>query len=436
MVSLDVLLVMNVVVAAWALLKLRPATFILAGNQVLAVKALTSVRDFGQPVTQSHVPAIVYRPENVETAANIFAISTLLLFLSLLAFRSTQKAPLVPEQMTALPKALLWVMGFYFLALILGSGTILNYGYVDPTRERAGGFSLGGAHVLILGVLIYELRRRVLADLLTPKKAFGFVLALVTLTDFLKGGTGIATGVLATSAVLLLGIEPLARKRWVTLPVAVLTLVLAAMVVRGVRASLHAEGSEAFSAFFQGMVEEDRSRTGEGAEKFGNAVQTATHILACITLYDSNVSREWRSLYNILEYTLKPSFLMGPLGLTRSRDAPWELADHFIHSGGINTLGELYWNGGYLCVFLVWGALVALALLGDTRYRYSLPWLLVTCSFCPGLLQGFGYGINQVSRGLFNGVLLILVFKVATWIRKSRARPSPTRALPSPSAPQ
>ena len=76
-------------------------------------------------------------------------------------------------------------------------------------------------------------------------------------------------------------------------------------------------------------------------------------MLLCTTLYDSGSSRNWRSIYNVLEYTLMPSFLVRWLGWNRSIEPAWELASHFVHGGGINVLGELYWNGGLLCVAVV-----------------------------------------------------------------------------------
>ena len=136
-----------------------------------------------------------------------------------------------------------------------------------------------------------------------------------------------------------------------------------------------------------------------------NGSQYAAHVLECIQLYQGGVSREWKSIYLPLEYTFKPAAVINALGLTRSEEAAWELARYFIHGGGIYLLGELYWNGGYLCVVLVFLGIAWWSYLCDTRSADSFFWCVCACFFYVGLLQGMGYGFAQVSRGMINGLI-------------------------------
>ncbi|MGO9662535.1 MAG: hypothetical protein ACLP66_04405 [Polyangia bacterium] len=128
-------------------------------------------------------------------------------------------------------------------------------------------------------------------------------------------------------------------------------------------------------------------------------------------MYDGGFSREWRSIYNVVEYTFKPSFLLSTFGWERSIEAAWELADHFIHGGGIYVLGEFYWNGGFLCVVIMATALSFFCFIVDKNYRASPFWLMMLSQFAPSLFMGYGYGFAQVSRGAINGLLVAVAYK-------------------------
>jgi hypothetical protein len=206
-----------------------------------------------------------------------------------------------------------------------------------------------------------------------------------------------------------LGGEPRPLRRWATLGGSMAALVLFSLTVRSVRATFWQDGAESLSSLQQTLSDDDEriARTGEGVETMGNGVQYAAHVLECVELYESGLSREWRSVYLPVVYTFQPKFIMLMLDLERPKEAAWELADYFIHGGGIFTLGELYWNGGYVCVLLVFAGLLWFCWLCDTRWRTSFVWLLLLCEFAPNTLQGMGYGFAQVSRGIFNGLIAL-----------------------------
>ena len=51
---------------------------------------------------------------------------------------------------------------------------------------------------------------------------------------------------------------------------------------------------------------------------------------------------------------------------------------------------------------------------------------MLLCCFEPGLLQGFGYGIAQISRGAYNALLVLAALAIYEFVRKTRtntARP-------------
>jgi hypothetical protein len=203
-----------------------------------------------------------------------------------------------------------------------------------------------------------------------------------------------------------------------------LVLVGLSLVVRGTRATLWEQGTAGSISSLADSLEEKEgriSRTGEGAEVFGNGVQYAAHVLECVELYEAGISRQWRSVYLPLVYTVQPKFIMNLLELEREKEAAWELADYFIHGGGIFVLGELYWNGGYLCVLLVMAGLLFFCWKCDTRWRESFVWLLLLCEFAPNAVQGVGYGFAQVSRGIFNGLIALGVWWVWRRLRKPSA---------------
>jgi hypothetical protein len=73
-------------------------------------------------------------------------------------------------------------------------------------------------------------------------------------------------------------------------------------------------------------------------------------------------------------------------------------------------MGELYWNGGYLCVAIGVILILLAAYFCDTRYRASFVWLILACTYTPLLLMGVGYGFAHVSRGFINGLVVLAIY--------------------------
>jgi hypothetical protein len=243
------------------------------------------------------------------------------------------------------------------------------------------------------------------------------------LVHYLRGATGITTGYLITAAVLLLPRTGAAKRigNVVRITAVLLGILACSSIVRGVRTTIQSQGSEAVSAFIDGAlaIEQSRDERAEGLESIANASQSATLMLVCITLYETGVSREWRSIYNVVEYTFVPSFFMSWFGWTRSIDAPWEIREYgFEHGGGMNVLGEFYWNGGWPCVLVMATALSLFAFIVDKKYRESPFWLMMAVQFAPSFLMGYGYGLAQVSRGAINGLLVTGVYKLVVLLRR------------------
>ncbi|GAC1370062.1 MAG: hypothetical protein NVSMB47_19590 [Polyangiales bacterium] len=412
----DTLMLVSLGIAAVALFRLRPATFIFAGNQIGVLRALSHVEALGQPRSQAFLPPSIFSLANLAIAQNLFLLSTALLAVAVLLPGPAGRAP---EPLPRLPRWLFALILLYLAAVIFSQKTILTHSYTDPDRYLYG-FNLSGGHALIASIFLYEMVRRAMTGEWTRLAAFGSLLLLFLLTDYLKGTTGLATGYLVVSAFLVLGGEPRLRKRWLTLGGAMAAIVLMALIVRGTRATLFNEGTSSIASLRDTLQDDERrtSRTGEGAEVMGNGVQYAAHVLECIALYEAHVSREWRSIYLPVLYTFQPRFVIDLLGLERAKEAAWELGDYYIHGGGIYVLGELYWNGGYLCAAIVYTFLMLFCWLCDTRWRTSFVWLLLLCEFAPGTLQGVGYGFAQVSRGILNGLLVLACYAA---LRKRRA---------------
>ena len=414
----DLLFAASAVIAIVALLRLRAATFMFAANQLSVLRALGHIDGFGQPRSQGFLPASVFSTENLAIAANLFVCATLLLAVcvSLPAQRgaTAERLPPVPRWLSAL-------LLLYFALLAFSSRTIFSNSYTDPERVLYG-LNLSGAHQFLASIFLYEIVRRSIAGELSRLKAFALLLATFISIDYLKGQTGLASGFMVASAFLVLGWEPRPGQRWLTFGGAMLTVFALALVVRGVRSDAYEQGaSRSIGAFADSLQrnEEQTATTGEGAELYGNGTQYAAHVLECISLYEAGVSREWRSVYLPIVYTFQPSFLVSLVGIERPKEAAWELADYYIHGGGIFVLGELYWNGGYLCAALVYAGILGFAYLCDTRARHSFAWLLLLCQFAPGSLQGMGYGFAQVSRGLFNGLLALGIYWLVKRARRS-----------------
>jgi hypothetical protein len=424
--------VANCLIAAVALYRVRPCTFIFATNQVIGLRALQRIAEGGQPQSAEYLPPYVFADANISIASKIFLISTIGLLVAALLPSPRKKSDPPAREMMAVPKPVLLVVGVYFILLILSRKTMFQVGYSEDERFVFG-LNISGAHVLAVGVLLYELCRRTITGRLHPRAAFASILLLFFLTDFLKGSTGIATGTVLTAAVLFFGMEKSKRLGLLFSASSLAVLLGIAVFARGVRQDLASEGMVAVDRFVGTLAQPAGDES--GLEHTTNGEQTATHVLECITLYEAGISREWRSIYNPVIYTFEPSFLLEPLGVTRPKEAAWELADYFIHGGGINTLGEFYWNGGYFCVLIMVLVLVGWVYLLDSRWRRGGPWLLMACCFAPGFLQGFGYGFAQVSRGAFNGLLGLACGGAFAFLRRRGAQVMPRTAGPSGAGP-
>ena len=429
---LELLILVNLLLAALALVNLRPAGFILAVNHLVALRALENIRDFGQPESESYIPASVFSHGNVHTATFLFTLSTawLLIFALLSAPTRRQKQP----EYSPVPRWLLLIILVFFVLATFTSQTILDRAY-DNSAKTMFGVNLGGVNALLNSLFIYELFRRVTLRQIKPMTGFALLVFQLFLTDYSKGSTGFATGCAFSGAILLLGLEANQARRLRLIIGSIVAMAATAFLVRSVRASIHDEGQLAISQFMTASSEAEasRSQTGQGLENQGNGTQYAAHLLECITLFDSGLSRDWRSIYNPIIYTLEPSFLLEPLGITRPLDAPWELGHYFIHGGGIYILADLYWNGGYACVILIFGLIALWSFLCDTRYRGSALWLMFLCQFAPGLLQGVGYGFAQVFRSFFNGILVVLAYVVLRRLRGRATRGDRRPDLPGDS---
>jgi hypothetical protein len=404
-----------------ALAQRRTATFVVLGNHLPPLRALSRIAEFGPPVSQNFVPASVFSNENLEIAAWLLTLSLTVALVAALVPAARRPAEALP----AVPRWLLWSLVPYFLVVIFSSRSIVSYGYTDPARS-SNAVNLSGASALINSIVLYEVVRRVRVGLWRPATGFLFILVLFLLTDYAKGSTGLATGYVVTATLLCFSQEERLWPRLRGQAAALSAVLLLVIAIRGVRSTFAYQGAEALSAFAETVStkESGGARNAEGFEFFGNGVQYAAHLLECVSLYEAGVSREWRSIYSPIEYTFKPSFLLGPLGLKRSREAPWELGDYYIHGGGIYVIGELYWNGGYLCAAVMLSAIFWFCRRIDTGSRRSFIWLTMVCHFTPSLLQGFGYGFSQVSRGAINGLLALLVWSVGRRLHFGAPRPS------------
>jgi hypothetical protein len=202
-------------------------------------------------------------------------------------------------------------------------------------------------------------------------------------------------------------------------------LVSVVMFIRSARTYIATEGfGGAAEIALERLTSLTSSESDEGLEGAANGTQGAAHVLMCIALYDNGYSREWRSVWGPIEYTFKPAVLLRPLGLERSREAAWELGDYFIHGGGINTFGEFYWNGGYLCLILMGVVVIGFLLMVDVKANQSWAWFALACAIAPGLVQGYGYGFAQVFRGIANGLLFLVPFvSYLRWVEARNRRP-------------
>jgi hypothetical protein len=299
--------------------------------------------------------------------------------------------------------------------LIVSSKTILSHGRMDYSERVISpiGFSFEqtGLANMLCSVLLYELYRRVSLGKLKPIVAFLIVAIQFTLQDYLKGQTAQGTGFIISAAMLLLGAAAGRRdaRRLVGIAAIMMMVILVAATVRFVRDDVWSQGWQAVNRSTALLFDQEasRSNTGQGIEVGTNGTQYAAHVLEGIALFDSGISRQWRSFSDALILTFEPSFLVKPLGLTPPLVSAWELGRYFSTGGGFFLLGEFYWNGGYPAVIFGFLLVIGWAFLCDTRYRGSALWLMLLCAFAPPLLEGVGYGFTTTFRGAFDGFLAV-----------------------------
>jgi hypothetical protein len=418
--NFEILFAANFIFAMVALVRLRGATFIIIANACAMLRAFSAIEAYGQPRSQFYLPSALFDPSRLDTAANIFTIVTVVSLVAVLLPDSSTKDFSEPAPLPPLPRWLLIGLAVYFISYFLSSGTIFTSAYLDRSREN---FNVphGGEAFLLQGLVVYELYRRVRIGRLTNARALGFLFFSLFLTDYSKGATGGPTGFIAMAAFLFFGRE---GRPW-TRPAKVVSLLLAigvlALFVRHTRATIYSEGTVAVQNASELIVqsEQNRAEGAEGLESLANGSQTACHVLECVYLYESGYSRDWRSLYDPIVYTFQPQFLMTLLGKERAIEPAWELGKYFIHGGGIAIFGEMYWNGGYPCVFLTMIIVLGLAYLADTRRDRGFGWLIFYCMYASCLGYGVGYGLTYLFRGCANALIVIALYMV---FRRARAK--------------
>ncbi|GAB4203763.1 MAG: hypothetical protein OHK0013_18150 [Sandaracinaceae bacterium] len=435
--SFDVQLAMAVCAAIGAVLRRRPNMLIMSANHIIVLRAFQNLEAHGQPSAYFYLPEWLFAPQLLASASEIVAVPSILLLLGAWVPFSL---PARTEPLVRVPPAALWVVAAYFTFLFFSTRTVFQTRYASSDQVVFGASAGGGIYVLAWALVLFELRRRVDAAELTPSRALMTVLAMVTLLDFIKGSTGLASGILLTAGFLVFipgllnegrhdGSPPPSVKKILRaggLAMVLLGAVAASvMFVRIVRTSVASEGfGAAASAAVDQMVALAEGGSDEGLEAAANGTQGAAHILMCVALYDNGVSREWRSIWGPIEYTFKPSVLLRPLGLERSKEAAWELGDYFIHGGGINTFGEFYWNGGWFCLIVMSIVTIGFLWMVDVKARTSWFWLALACAIAPGLVQGYGYGFAQVFRGVANGLVFLVPFiAYLRWVEERNRQP-------------
>jgi hypothetical protein len=424
----DLLVLAFAALAVVALYLVRPATFVLAGNNLLVARAFAAIDRGGPPWSMGYLPTHLFAPDNLTTAATILTIMLVALVTSTLLVTRHVHVRIRPDA-PAVPKSVLIVIGLYLAAYAGARSTIFSGGYMVREGTRYD-LELAGGHAFLCSLVLYELARRRLLGTISARKAFLMMFFIFAVIGYAKGGTGLTTGYLVASAILLLPRTGSTRRfaNMSRIGAVLLGVLALSFVVRGVRSSLAEEGGEAVGNFVDSILamEQQSSETGEGAESVANATQSATHMVMCIDLYDRGLSREWRSIYGVVEYTFIPSFLAPWFGWTRSIEPAWELMGHYIHGGGINVLGEFYWNGGYLCVLIMCAVLALFCSLVDTRYRASPFWLMIIAQFAPSFLMGYGYGFPQVARGAINGLVATVAYLAYAVVSKQPSFPRAT----------
>ena len=262
----DVLVLAFVGLALVAVYQMRPCTLILAGNNMLVSRALSAIDRGGTPASQGFLPSYVFSEENLSIAATILTISlvTLVGFTILTVRRRIRIGPGAP----AVPQPLLIAIGLYLVAYAGGKSTIFSGGY-GVANYTYYDIELAGGHTFICAILLYELLRRRLLAKITARKALFIMFAIFATIGYAKGGTGLTTGYLVTSAVLLLPRTGAANRMTNMVRIAAVmgAIVHLSFIVRGVRASLATEGTSAVSGFFDSLREMEDQRDDLGDRK-------------------------------------------------------------------------------------------------------------------------------------------------------------------------
>jgi hypothetical protein len=419
----DLLLLANTIVASVALYQLRIATFIFAGNNILVARSLGAILRYGPPSSQYFIPTYVFSSENLSTAGGIVTIPSVALVI--LTVFSARRHVRIGVDAPSIPKPLLVAIGIYFVFYFGGSDTILSTSY-SGVVEQDNVFELAGGYAFICSLVLYDLARRRLLNAVSAHRAFLVMFVVFFFNNYLKGSTGITTGYLLTSAIMLLPHAGSGRRIGNVFRISTIlaTILALSLFFRFARILIHEDGWKSVGDALGSAIyaEESLGDNSEGVESIANGTQAATHILMCVSLWDSGISRSWRSIYNVVEYTLVPSFLQSSFGWERSISSPIEMMLYFPNLGGTCVLGEFYWNGGWLCVFVMSIVLAFFCFVVDRFYRASPFWLMMMAQFAPSFLMGYGYGFSQVVRGAINCLLAAGVYWAYKVLQGYRAR--------------
>lgn len=418
------LTIANAVLAVVGLLFARPTQLFIGSNLLLVSYAFVRIVQYGQPGSQGFLPSFVFSEDNIATALAVLAISTAIFASTTIVVRSPTRG--LREHWPPVPRWLLVLASAAIVYRIVSTRTVFEAAYMD---RAVYGTDLAGLGIFLTCFLLYAGGVRVNRGRSSPAIAVAAIFALTLVTEFSRGSTGAPVGMVLTAGVCYYGISR-PRATW---QIGFLLLMMLALVpiVRAVRNNYVTQGVSAASRAARELAssgtEESVARTGESGESNYNAAQYASHLLECVTLYERDVSRNWRSILNPFVFTVMPSFLVAPLGLERPLDAPGELLTYFIHGGGIFVPGELYWNGGFLCLIPIWTLLCVASALCDRNYRTSWRWFAFATQYASTLLMGIGYGYAFVFRGAANGLLAVLVLDLtrkAVGLRRATIRPS------------
>jgi hypothetical protein len=427
----DVIFALTAGCAALALYRMRAATFIYAANQAAITRSLSLIVDYGRPPSLKYVPRWVFQPSNTDIALVVFAISTLLLIAFLLA--PSRTPPATPAEYPRVPT---WMVGFVVLYVVVFAFSMRSVAEVQYSSKDQQLFWLpaGGVQAFVGALLMYALYVRIVDGKTTPLKAFLLYFAAFVVTDYAKGTTGMASGLVFSAAILFFSASGRSKRPRLWVVGILVVIVSLASVIRNARVSFHDEGLGAISTAVTRIVDQEASarQNAAGLETSVSGHEFAALTLECITLYESGNDRQWASTYRTLLYTLQPQFVMELGGWKRAKDAGDEIREYFTTNGGMAIYGESYWNGGYLGVFVILGAIIAACYWIDCSFRHGFLYLILFCNYAPCMVQGVGYGVSHEVRGFMNGILMagayyLWVSTGLVWRRLFGRAPAPVR---------